>query len=339
MAKKKDLTELENERNAELLKKQQYEQMKHYIWVEKYRPIVFDDIILEPHLSEKFQEYIDDENIPHMLFYSSPGTGKTTISRILPKILKYETLYINASLDNSLPTLKEKVPNFASSESFSGKRKLVIFDECDNSNNPSFLPAMRPMFEHFAKNCSFILICNNPSIFNKDEKTRAVKSRCIQYDFSIKDKPTHAKKILTKLKAILDSENVKYTDRNVADIVKHFFPDIRSMINKLQQHRHELEVDNLIYSLTKGITDRIFKAVKAGDFATIRDIVANEYGGFDSIYTEIYESMREYLHPNCIGAVIMLLEDSQRYHFGVPNLEIHIMDFLWKLHQTASFKE
>ncbi|GAG39672.1 unnamed protein product [marine sediment metagenome] len=137
---------------------------------------------------------------------------------------------------------------------------------------------------------------------------------------------------------ILDKEEIKYDKKNIMDVVKYYYPDVRSMVNKLQKHKTQLTQENLIYSLTKGVLDSLMASVKTGNFADIRNIVANEYQGMDSIYIEIYNSMREYLTPECFGKVIMLIEDSQRYHNNVMNVEIHIMDFLWKLYKTAEFK-
>ena len=141
------------------------------IWVERYRPTTLDDIIL----SERNKEIVRgfSEEIPNLLFVGTPGTGKTTLARIIVNdILKCNFLYINASDESGIDTIRHKVTNFSQTKSFDGKVKVVILDECDGLTSQA-QAALRNTMESFAKYTRFILTANY-----KHKIIPALQSRC-----------------------------------------------------------------------------------------------------------------------------------------------------------------
>jgi replication factor C small subunit len=107
--------------------------MTHTIWNEKYRPDNLENLIIESSQKQKFQEYIDNQNIPHIGFFGKTGSGKTTLAKILIKSIDCDFLYLNATEDRSMDTIKEKVGGFASTNSFK-PLKIVVLDECLDEN-------------------------------------------------------------------------------------------------------------------------------------------------------------------------------------------------------------
>lgn len=102
---------------------------EHDIFCEKYRPVTINDYIGNEHIKEKIGQYLQKEDIPHLLLYGPPGTGKTSCAKLITNTFGFETLYINASDENSVDTIREKIKSFVSTISFN-KFKVVTLDEC-----------------------------------------------------------------------------------------------------------------------------------------------------------------------------------------------------------------
>lgn len=204
---------------------------KHDIWVERYRPQKIDDLILPEKYLSKFKDFI--KNPSNILLSSiNPGTGKTSTMNALIKEGNFESLFINASLENGIDVLRGKIIQFAASESFDGKPKIVILDECDQFTD-SAQGALRGIIEEFASNCRFILTCNYitkivPAIVNRFEV----------YDFDEvldRNKQELVPKIFNYLKEILENEKVQFSQEDLVNVIKNYYPSIRGMVACLQK--------------------------------------------------------------------------------------------------------
>lgn len=204
---------------------------KHDIWVERYRPQKIDDLILPEKYLNKFKDFI--KNPSNILLSSiNPGTGKTSTMNALIKEGNFESLFINASLENGIDVLRGKIIQFAASESFDGKPKIVILDECDQFTD-SAQGALRGIIEEFASNCRFILTCNYitkivPAIVNRFEV----------YDFDEvldRNKQELVPKIFNYLKEILENEKVQFSQEDLVNVIKNYYPSIRGMVACLQK--------------------------------------------------------------------------------------------------------
>ena len=132
-----------------------------YIWVEKYRPSILNDYVGNTLIKETFSSYIKSNDIPHLLLYGGPGTGKSTAAKILVKSIDCDSLYINASDERTLDVIQDKIKSFASSCGFNS-RKILILDECLDEN--TLVTILR---------CGEVLQCQ---IKNLKDETDLVKS-------------------------------------------------------------------------------------------------------------------------------------------------------------------
>ena len=195
------------------------------LWVEKYKPMCIDDLLLEDSLKEKFKEYISNKDIPTLLFYGIQGSGKTASARIIAKAVTDDILFINASNESGIDTVRRKIEPFCMVQSMSSSTKIIILDEMEMASD-SFQTALREMIERFYKTTRFILTCN---FYNK--VIDPLKSRTQEFRFG-NVKPIV---IMKRCMAILKAENVEYTNDNLAKIIKNLGIDIRKIINTLQK--------------------------------------------------------------------------------------------------------
>ena len=200
--------------------------LKNAIWVEKYRPLKFDDLIFSG--KQELQKFLlNPKQIPSFIFYSSsPGTGKTSTAQLIAKELDCDFKKINASDERGIDVIREQVKNFATSVSFDGNKRCIFLDEADGLTKQA-QESMKVIMEECSKNCFFIFSCNDISKIEDP-----IKSRCVSFNFENPDK----KLILPLLMDISIVEDLKIKNEDLSKLVSQYYPDIRKMICELQRY-------------------------------------------------------------------------------------------------------
>ena len=208
--------------------------MSHSLWVEKYRPTDLSTYVGNEHLKEKVKVYLESEDVPHLLLFGKAGTGKTTLAKIVVNNIDCDYMYINASDENKVDDVRNKIKTFASSVGFKSL-KVIILDECDYLT-PNAQAALRNLMETFSKHCRFILTCNYV-----ERIIDPIQSRCQSY----KVVPPSKKEVAQQMVHILTEEGCQYELDDIALIVNAGYPDIRRVINSAQRQivDNKLKID------------------------------------------------------------------------------------------------
>ena len=311
--------------------------MEHLLWTEKYRPKSINDCILPERLKKPFQEYVNQSNIPNLLLSGGAGVGKTTVAKAMCEEIGCDVMVINGSDEGRLiDTFRTKIKNFASSMSLAGGRKVVIIDEADYCNAESVQPALRNFIEEFAGNCSFIFTCNY-----KNKLIDPLHSRCAVIDFALKngEKAQMASAFMKRIQSVLQSENVDYDDKVVAELIKKHFPDFRRVINELQRYSQLGKIDIGILSQISDVTiNDIIKYIKEKDFGAIRKWVASNDIDATAFYRKLYDNLYEVLKPQSIPQAVLILADYQYKGAFVADQEINTVACLTELMVGCEFK-
>jgi DNA polymerase III delta prime subunit len=198
-------------------------------FAEKYRPTTLQDCIITSELRDTFQSFVNSKQFPNLLLSGRPGTGKTTIAKVLCNELDADYIIINASKDGNIDTLRTKIQDFCSTLSMSGNQKVVILDEADYLTNAT-QPALRNFIESYSANCKFILTCNY-----KNRIIEALHSRLAYIDFNLIDKEEKKdliKQFFTRVCFILSTEKIEFDKKSVLVFISKYFPDMRKILNE-----------------------------------------------------------------------------------------------------------
>ena len=299
--------------------------LSNTLWVEKYRPSNLDTYIGNDHLKSKVSTYLESGDLPHLLLYGKAGTGKTTLAKILVKNIECDYLYINASDENNVDTVRNKVKNFASTMGFKDY-KIIILDECDYIT-PNAQAALRNLMETFSKHCRFILTCNFV-----ERIIDPIQSRCQSFQII----PPSNKEVAKHIHDILLKENVMSDMKDLKVLIDSGYPDIRRVINAAQRNvvkgRLKLDTTSIIQNDYKLKLLKILKTQdKKNAFKEIRQLLLdNKITDFADLFRLLYDDVDDWGKGHVAECILIIaryeLSDGQ-----VPDKEINAMAMIIEL--------
>ena len=305
--------------------------MTNTLWAEKYRPKSIDDYVGDQVFVDQIKKWIESSDIPHLLLHSfSPGTGKTTAAKMIANSIDADVLYINASDENSVDTIRDKIKGFVSSLGFK-KWKIVILDESDFLT-PNAQAALRNLMETFSKNSRFILTCNYV-----EKIIQPLVSRCSAYHIQPPDKKSVAKRVT----AILKQESISFSAEDIVAVVNQYYPDQRKIINVVQDFSSNghftLPKQRL---LTSTYCDKVIEELKSSStntkqkFTNIRQIIADaRVRQFDDLFRKLFDTIDEWAPEGKQAMSILSIADYQYKSALVVDKEINAMALIVNLLQ------
>ena len=311
--------------------------MNEFLWVEKYRPKTVDDCILSADLHKTFSEIVKAGEIQNMLFTGTAGVGKTTIAKALANKLDLDYIIINGSEEGNIDTLRNKIKQFASSVSLQGGHKLVILDEADYLNPQSTQPALRGFIEEFSENCRFILTCNF-----KNRIIEPLHSRCSVIEFALprKEKEKLASAFMNRLMYILGEEKIEYDKEVLVEFIIKHFPDFRRIINELQRYAVGGRIDSgILVNVSDVSIDTLVNHLKIKNFKGMRKwVVENIDIEPTAIFRKLYDNMNDYVDPQSIPQLVLILADYQYKDSFVADHELNMVACLTEVMAGGNFK-
>jgi DNA polymerase III delta prime subunit len=278
------------------------EENNHSLWVEKYRPNKLEDYVGNEHLKAKVEGYLESGDVPHLLLYGKAGTGKTTLAKLIVNSIDCDYIIINASDENNVDTVRNKVKNFASSMGFK-PFKIIIMDEFDYMT-PNAQAILRNLMETFSKHCRFILTCNYV-----EKVIEPIQSRCQSFQIV----PPTKKDVAIQMSKILKAESIEFDVKDLVPIIDSAYPDIRKVINtcQLNSNKGKLKVDvqNLLENDYKMKVVDILKSNddKRNKYMKVRQaIIDSKATDFSDLYTVLYDKVDEYAGANTSGVILLL---------------------------------
>lgn len=292
-------------------------QAQNSLWVERYRPRKLDEYIGNEYLKDRIATFLEDGDIPHLLFYGRAGVGKSTVSKMIANTIECDYMIINASDENNVETVRTKIKGFASTVGFKEK-KIMILDEADYLS-PQAQGIMRNLMETFSDNCRFILTCNYV-----ERVIEPIQSRCQSFEVI----PPSKKEVALHVSNILKKEEIEYNAKDLVPIIDSSYPDIRKIINNVQlaSSKGKLKVDKQKI-LNSDYKMKMLEVLQSDNtprnkYREIRQVIANSRTqDFTDAYTFLYQKVDDFAGENT-SVVILALADGQQQDALVIDKEI-----------------
>ena len=257
------------------------------LWVEKYRPKTLEDFVVSDTNKSVINSFKSKKEIPNLLFLGTPGLGKTTLAKILVNdILDCQYLYINASDENGIDTIRNKVTSFAQTKSFDGKIKVIILDETDGLSIDA-QRALRNTMEEFAKITRFILTANY-----KYRVIPALQSRCQSFDLT---PPLDG--VVKRCAQILKVEKIEIPSAEKAkllEFIKDNYPDLRKCINELQKFSSTGTL-SLVDTSNNEVLELIFNEIQKKNITTLRKALIENENQFNHDYVLLMRNLFNFI--------------------------------------------
>ena len=296
------------------------------LWVEKYRPVNLDTYIGNDFIKDKVAIYLESNDVPHLLLHGLAGTGKTTLAKLIVKNIECDFMYINASDERGIDTIRTKIKGFASSVGFK-PLKVIILDESDYLT-PDAQASLRNVMETFSEHSRFILTCNYV-----ERIIDPIQSRCQSFQVI----PPDRKQVAVHLSKILDQENVSYEVNDIGLLVNGGYPDIRRVINAAQRQsaNNKLVIDKQS-SILNDYKVKLLDILKSNkdkktSFTEIRQLLADsKVKDYSDAFRLLYDNIDEYA-SNSKAVTIIALAEGQFQDSQVVDKEINFMATMIKL--------
>jgi replication factor C small subunit len=298
---------------------------QHTLWIEKYRSETLEQYIGNDAIKDRIADCIAKNDIPHLIFAGSAGTGKTTLAKLIIKNIQCDYLYLNASDENGIDVIRDKVKGFASTSTFK-PLKVVILDEADFLTQPA-QAALRNLIEEYSITTRFILTCNYV-----ERLIEPLQSRCELHMLKPPSKGDVARHICTN---ILDVEGITYEMKDVAKVINELYPDVRSIIKVLQSN---IKGSNLVITVLddnwcKPLVE-ILKKRDKNAWYQVRQLVADsQVDDFQTAYRYMFDNLSEFSYGH--DAELSVILDDFIWRAGVvPDKEINFAACIAKILDT-----
>ena len=298
---------------------------QHTLWIEKYRSETLEQYIGNDAIKDRIADCIAKNDIPHLIFAGSAGTGKTTLAKLIIRNIQCDYLYLNASDENGIDVIRDKVKGFASTSTFK-PLKVVILDEADFLTQPA-QAALRNLIEEYSITTRFILTCNYV-----ERLIEPLQSRCELHMLKPPSKGDAARHICTN---ILDVEGITYDMKDVAKVINELYPDIRSIIKVLQSN---IKGSNLVITVLddnwcKPLVE-ILKKRDKNAWYQVRQLVADsQVDDFQTAYRHMFDNLSEFSYGH--DAELSVILDDFIWRAGVvPDKEINFAACIAKILDT-----
>jgi replication factor C small subunit len=305
--------------------------MSKSVFYERYKPSCLDDLILPVKIQSKLKSYVETQDIPNIgLFSNLPGTGKSSTAYSIIKEIGGEALWINASMEKGIDTLRGKIQKFASQSSFDDNIKIVVMDEFDHFSKDG-QAAFRGFIDEFSQNCRFIFTGNY-----KEKIIAPLLERLEVYDFNSFAKEEMIKPIFARLRFVLDNENIDYDPKDLIPVINTYYPRIRSMIGALQKYSQDSVFKVDVNELDDvNVYDSVMKYVHINTFVDMITEV-NKLNAPDSMYTYLYNNASKYFMPTAYPQVVLTIAKYQHMSEAVRDKNLNLAACLTEMLKLRS---
>jgi replication factor C small subunit len=288
---------------------------------ERYRPDNLDNYVGNSNLKSTLAKQLSQNDIQNYLFYGPAGTGKTTLAKLIVNNLDCDSLYINASDERGIETIRDKVSGFASVASIK-PLKVVILDESDFLTIQA-QASLRNVIETFSRTTRFILTCNFV-----ERIIDPIQSRCQTF----KIVPPTKKEVAVHIAGICDKENIGYEIPAIGQLVNKYYPDIRKMLNTVQASTIDgyLQLDDSLL-VSSSYMNSVLDELKNNNYKNIRQIIADSgVDDYEELFRFLYDNSSEYMPGKEGTAAILINEHLYKSNFRIDK-EINLMSLIQNL--------
>ena len=311
--------------------------MKKHLWVESYAPQTIEDCILPETLKGEFLKLQD---LPNMLLIGAPGVGKTTVAKVLCHTHEVDMMFMNASMENGIDEVRNKINQFASTSALFGGYKVVLLDEADGLS-PDAQKSLRHLIEQYQASCRFILTCNYPY-----KIIDPLRSRLTEYFFVY---PPGDKALTTSfLKRMIDilmQEKVKLKEEDVPvlmELAQLHYPNWRKVIHETQRACAGGVLNSEVVEKIRGShISTLFELMKVKNFTKVREWVATNLaqGVYPpQILSWMWEESANHMKPSSVPQAVITLAEYQHKAATVADQEINTVACVTEMMMNCEWK-